>query len=59
MDGSPRHIAVAPNGDVYVALTQRREGGSAGVLALRDANGDGKADQRERFGPAALTDCPA
>jgi len=51
VDGSPRHIAVAPNGDVYVALTQRRAGGGAGVLALRDTNGDGKADQRQRFGP--------
>jgi glucose/arabinose dehydrogenase len=51
VDGSPRHVAVAPNGDVYVALTQRRAGGGAGVLALRDANGDGKADQRQRFGP--------
>ncbi|HET7231153.1 MAG TPA: PQQ-dependent sugar dehydrogenase [Longimicrobium sp.] len=52
VDGSPRHIAVAPNGDVYVALTQRQSGGTAGVLALRDTNGDGKADQQERFGPA-------
>ncbi|HET7465014.1 MAG TPA: PQQ-dependent sugar dehydrogenase [Longimicrobium sp.] len=51
VDGSPRHIAVAPNGDVYVALTQRRGSTAAGVLALRDSNGDGKADQRERFGP--------
>jgi len=51
VDGSPRHIAVAPNGDVYVALTQRRSGGAAGVLALRDTSGDGKADRKERFGP--------
>jgi len=46
--GSPRHIAVAPNGDVFVALEGRDGGG--GVLALRDSNGDGKADQQERFG---------
>jgi len=53
VDGSPRHIAVAPNGDVYVALTQRQSGGTAGVLALRDTSGDGKADRQERFGPAS------
>ncbi len=41
-----RHLAVAPNGDVFVA-TQPRGGG--GVLALRDRNGDGKADTTARF----------
>jgi glucose/arabinose dehydrogenase len=45
----PRHIAVAPNGDVYVALGGGRNGGG-GVLALRDDNGDGKADHQESFG---------
>ncbi|HEV7587796.1 MAG TPA: PQQ-dependent sugar dehydrogenase [Longimicrobium sp.] len=45
-DGGPRHVAVAPNGDVFVAL----EGRTGGVLALRDTNGDGKADQQERIG---------
>ncbi|HEX6748628.1 MAG TPA: PQQ-dependent sugar dehydrogenase [Longimicrobium sp.] len=48
VEGGPRHIAVAPNSDVYVALGGRSSGG--GVLALRDANGDGRADQQERFG---------
>jgi glucose/arabinose dehydrogenase len=46
-DGGPRHIAVAPNGDVFVALAGRGEGS---VLALRDTDGDGKADRQERFG---------
>jgi glucose/arabinose dehydrogenase len=41
-----RHIAVAPNGDVFVA--SQSPGG--GVLALRDTDGDGKADQTARFG---------
>lgn len=41
-----RHIAVAANGDVFVALDS--EGG--GVLALRDTDGDGKADETARFG---------
>jgi len=48
-DGTPaaaRHIAVAPNGDVFVAI--QSPGG--GVLALRDTNGDGKADQTALFG---------
>lgn len=37
---SPRHLAVAPNGDVFVA----RSGRSGGVIVLRDTTGDGKAD---------------
>ncbi len=45
---APRHLAVAPNGDLFVALESR--GGSGGVLALRDTSGDGKADVGERFG---------
>ena len=43
-----RHIAVAPNGDVFVAV--QSPGG--GVLALRDTDGDGKADQTAQFGSA-------
>jgi glucose/arabinose dehydrogenase len=46
-EGSPRHIAVAPNGDVFAALEGRLSRG--GVLALRDTDGDGKADRRELF----------
>lgn len=38
--GNARHIVVAANGDVYVAL----EGRSGGILALRDTTGDGRAD---------------
>jgi glucose/arabinose dehydrogenase len=36
--GRPRHLAVAPNGDVFAA---RRDGG---VVVLRDTTRDGKAD---------------
>lgn len=36
--GRPRHIAVAPNGDVFIA---KRDGG---VVVARDTTGDGKAD---------------
>lgn len=50
-----RHIAVAPNGDVFVQrlVSQRAlESGSGkgGVVALRDADGDGRADTTARFG---------
>ncbi|HYJ79564.1 MAG TPA: PQQ-dependent sugar dehydrogenase [Longimicrobiaceae bacterium] len=53
VEGGPRHLAVAPDGAVYVALAGRRAaaGGTAvpgGLLALRDTDGDGKADVRER-----------
>lgn len=41
-----RHIVVAPNGDVFVAVDS--EGG--GVLALRDTDEDGKPDETEMFG---------
>ena len=45
-----RHLAVAPNGDVFVALRGERDGAGGGVLALRDTTGDGKADVRATFG---------
>lgn len=44
--GTARHIAVAPNGDLYVALRDS----NASVLVLHDADGDGVAEQREKFG---------
>lgn len=52
--GSARHIAVAPNGDVYVAL-QGRRGQGGGVVALRDTNGDGRFDTKETFGDTSNT----
>jgi len=36
--GPARHLVVAPNGDVYVALQTGRDGGG-GVVALRDTKG--------------------
>src|SRR5213596_51954 len=53
-----RHIVVAPNGDVFVNTDARRggisgstEGPASGqIVALRDTNGDGKADVQQRFG---------
>jgi glucose/arabinose dehydrogenase len=52
--GPARHLAVAPNGDVYVALqTDRNSGG--GVVALRDTKGDGHFDMKEAFGEGSST----
>ncbi len=57
--GPARHVAVAPNGDIYTVLAVA--GGplapppsgppTPGVVALRDADRDGKYEQVERFGP--------
>src|SRR4051812_2889661 len=41
-----RSIAVAPNGDLFVAVQSTQSGG---VVALRDAGKSGKAEHRERF----------
>jgi glucose/arabinose dehydrogenase len=52
--GAARHLAVAPNGDLYVSLMTGR-GQTPGVVALRDTNGDGKMDLKERFGDKSTT----
>lgn len=59
--GAPRHIAVAPNGDVIVN-TRPMRGASAsapanpgGVFILRDADGDGHAEVKRRAADAAGT----
>ena len=41
---NPRRMALAPNGDVFVAESRAGE-----IVILRDANGDGVADHRETF----------
>jgi glucose/arabinose dehydrogenase len=46
--GAARHIAVAPNGHVYVAVTGRQNT-PAGVIALRDTNGDGRLDEQQHL----------
>jgi len=52
--GPARHLDVAPNGDVFVALRNGRRRGAArqtgGVAVLRDTDGDGRADRVERWG---------
>ena len=49
----PRHLAVADNGTVYVNLAS--EGDDGGLMALRDSNDDGKADERATFGKGGGT----
>jgi glucose/arabinose dehydrogenase len=53
--GRGRHLVVAPNGDILVALRRRGEGENGGLLALRDNDGDGRADMMERFGESSAT----
>lgn len=56
--GRARYVTVAPNGDVYVALEgtrpapagQTAQAPAAAFVALRDSNGDGKADVIQRGG---------
>jgi glucose/arabinose dehydrogenase len=56
--GRARHIAIASNGDVYVALegtakSQKPQG--AAVIALRDTTADGKADVTAKIGTTGNT----
>ena len=57
--GRARHLAVAPNGDLYVAV-QGKQGAETpsergGIVALRDTTGDGRMDMRVQFGPEGGT----
>ena len=57
--GHPRHLAVAPNGVVYVNTWSGRYYGNdtpppgGFLIALQDTKGDGHADKVVRFGPTA------
>jgi glucose/arabinose dehydrogenase len=44
-----RHLVVTPSGEVLVATRNARDR-RGGIVSLRDSNGDGKADQRAKFG---------
>jgi glucose/arabinose dehydrogenase len=52
--GTARHIAVAPNGDLYVSLMSGRNS-KGGAVALHDSKGDGHFDVVERFGSGSTT----
>ena len=46
--GIARHIAVAPNGDLFVKLERLKD--NKGIYLLRDANNDGKYETKQGFG---------
>lgn len=45
--GKARHLAVRENGDIYVNLKEANDQG--GIAALRDTDGDGRADEIQYF----------
>ncbi|MDQ8155048.1 MAG: PQQ-dependent sugar dehydrogenase [Gemmatimonadota bacterium] len=61
--GAPRHVVVAPNGDVLVNANPSRGGAESGtgtgpgggVILLRDTNRDGRADLVRKLGGAGGT----
>lgn len=49
--GTARHMALTPRGDLYVMQRSVREGQPPGdIIALRDADRDGRFERQERFG---------
>jgi len=54
--GPVRQLAVAPNGDLYAALSGKFLDATGGVLGFRDRDGDGKPDERASFGPGGGND---
>jgi len=61
--GAPRHVVVAPNGDVLINANPSRGGAESGtglgpgggVILLRDTNRDGRADLVRRLGGSGGT----
>lgn len=54
--GRGRHVAVNENGDIYLRLRRQRPEDSTGIVALRDTNGDARADLIESFGVGTGTE---
>jgi glucose/arabinose dehydrogenase len=54
--GAVRQLAVAPNGDLYAAVSGKSGDATGGILGLRDRDGDGKPDERASFGPGGGND---
>ncbi|MEM6376933.1 MAG: PQQ-dependent sugar dehydrogenase [Bacteroidota bacterium] len=53
--GRARHLAVRDNGDIYVQLFRTKD--NPGLVALRDTDGDVRADVVEKFGSHEGTGC--
>src|SRR3954465_6204134 len=53
--GRARYLTVAPNGDVFGPTQTGRGGAGGGIVALRDADGDGKLETKEQFGQGSAT----
>jgi len=47
--GRARHLAIRDNGDIYVKLSSS-DFVDGGIVAMRDIDGDGRMDVRQRFG---------
>lgn len=47
--GRTRYLAVSPSGDAFARLRSDDDGAKGGVVALRDRDGDGRADEQEWF----------
>ena len=47
--GRARHLAIRDNGDIFIKLSSS-DSVRGGIVAMRDTNGDGRMDVRERFG---------
>jgi glucose/arabinose dehydrogenase len=54
--GSVRQLTVAPNGDLYAAVSGNHAPGGGGVLAFRDRDRDGSLEERAAFGPEGGND---
>ena len=52
--GPARHLVVSASGDIYVAIRNQPDA-PGGIVALRDTNGDGRVDVRERFAESGGT----
>ena len=46
--GRARHLAITPQGNIYVKLGDVKDGKA--IIYLHDSNGDGKADEKTGFG---------
>src|ERR1700759_585092 len=53
--GAARHATVAPNRDLYVAIQADGQDHPGGAFALRDADGDGRFEIKQKFSDGSVT----